>query len=1753
MRFGRGLILLLCVILLSSSVSAFWPFTGNAVTDFSCDDTDNGRNIGVKGTVSGIRNGEAFSYTDSCERNYVKEYFCFEDYRRYEYIKCDNGCSNGKCVGEDTTVRTTPGIQEVVKETTEEDFETISLCELGTSRCSGSGYELCVDANHDGTEEWVYYECESGSCLDGDCVDVMDEVVEEEVVEEPAEEKPKSFFKILISFFIDEEEEIVEPVKEETNVWSAIPQKISETGIQSDLGIASDGSCPSGSSRGSCGSGNYGEEWCCDSGSCYDTCGCLDGDCDNAFFIYNGVPHSCYDGQPCSRTDDDCYPPESYCTDDMKYMVCGYDSGQNGYYFYFAGNDPDGDGWDSECGDLCPQNTDAEPENWCPDTDGDGTPVNNPESFCPSDVPDNYIGCGGNDECPDDPNKIEPGECGCGTPDNECCNNKAPFSTSYAINSERRCTQGETQKYYECSNGGWVHIGTDDGDAIDPECGIDNCPNDANKYEPGVCGCGEPETDANNDGIIDCGTYCGDGIANNDEECDGNNLNGFTCADFGYLGGTLGCYNDCTFALTECSMCGDNIANNDEPCDGTDLNGATCENLIGGDGELSCLSDCSNWDMSGCYICGNGIIESEEECDDGDTENGDGCDANCIIEYCGDIIVNNIDEECDDGNAIDGDGCQADCMLPVCGDGIVDSDEECDDGNTNNGDGCSSICTIECPEGDACDDGDLCTENDVCGADGSCSGTPKNCVGQCGQCYFEGCCDNCICERSTGECIVSNPPPPAPGTQSTQGILGIQSTPHFDNSKCRKSCPSKPDELFPTNEGGDCSTPSKYCDKDIKRGSCEEGSCKKTTATSCEHGCTDDPLECKECTEHNHCENYEWECGPVVNGKLSRTKNICNEKFKCEEKTESRPVNLECKEGYIYFYTSQNICENGEWDVEEVNCKGDTPKCINGKCVQCTDKTHCKNDGDPYCKDGDIFNIYNEICNSNYKCEEKTTTIDNTKRCNSGNTIVVRDECRDGKKKEIEITPCLGDTPKCEDGACTCNNNDDLCLPNSYECINDIPTKGVCGEDNTCKALIKPEPTSPKCEDEIVKKLDGCENGDWKWVAADNCKQKDLVCKQTSSSAKCTCPTKTDATKYLFEKTIRSCVKTRTCSNGVWSDWKNKDDNNCNCHFDFVPSRDYDWGAYGTGADWWCYVVKGRGGSVENDGKDCARCQADGSCDQGTDYITNGGDCKTKQTYNPSTTQRGASLDTSQNGYVLNTQSNDNLLNNHNDVINYETQNYELNYPVTISYGTPTQTTGTSSISGILEDEIDTIEYLTLSFEENQKPCDFSVLESQEFILNNEVRSITYKEFSYRLNPEENLEEDIIVKINVGSFDCESARKIANSFDCNSDIDCSGLEGALCSLNDLNCPLKCHERICVKKDAIVTKCSTNADCDDGNLCTTNTCEAGICLTTNNNFGCDDNNACTFNDKCSNGICQGTQMTCDDGIECTIDSCNNGICINDDTNCAICNSNSECNDNNVCTTDICAEGKCQYTNVADGTYCGNRKKIENKYCYDGVCQESCAGEGEISTLGIGASSQKCCQGLQRMELKSDGTIGLQGLCYNPNKGEPECKATGTRSEGWYYTTSNELIRYDSCGCSTSADCPPPIIECIGSYSYCDKNNVCQEKCAAYTEGECRITNIYALETSNEAYFNLFLETSEYKDAQKYSIVGAGIWDDLEFKYDQYNQAFVAVKDLNKRAVNYLRDRAYDIKLVDENGDVVCYEKEKSLLRKIFFFI
>jgi hypothetical protein len=148
-------------------------------------------------------------------------------------------------------------------------------------------------------------------------------------------------------------------------------------------------------------------------------------------------------------------------------------------------------------------------------------------------------------------------------------------------------------------------------------------------------------------------------------------------------------------------------------------------------------------------------------------------------------------------------------------------------------------------------------------------------------------------------------------------------------------------------------------------------------------------------------------------------------------------------------------------------------------------------------------------------------------------------------------------------------------------------------------------------------------------------------------------------------------------------------------------------------------------------------------------------------------------------------------------------------------------------------------------------------------------------------------------------------------------------------------------------------CTTDADCDDGDPCTDDVCDAGSC--THPPYDCDDGNACTV-DSCVNGWCVNTPVACDDHNACTTDTCDPSLgCISTPISCDdgnACTQDScdpatgcahtplSCNDGNACTTDTC-DGVlgCIFTPIAGCTMCkaSGQTCSRNADCCSGLCK------------------------------------------------------------------------------------------------------------------------------------------------------------------------------------------------------------------------
>jgi hypothetical protein len=114
------------------------------------------------------------------------------------------------------------------------------------------------------------------------------------------------------------------------------------------------------------------------------------------------------------------------------------------------------------------------------------------------------------------------------------------------------------------------------------------------------------------------GSRCGDGVVQEGEECDGEDLGDVTCQTYGYEDGIITCSPNCRAITNACWTCGDGTLHPAKICDGEQLRDETCETLGFAGGPLHCKEDCRGYDTSSCEAfptCGNGVLDPGEQCD----------------------------------------------------------------------------------------------------------------------------------------------------------------------------------------------------------------------------------------------------------------------------------------------------------------------------------------------------------------------------------------------------------------------------------------------------------------------------------------------------------------------------------------------------------------------------------------------------------------------------------------------------------------------------------------------------------------------------------------------------------------------------------------------------------------------------------------------------------------------------------------------------------------------------------------------------------------------------------------------------------------------------------------------------------------------------------------------------------------------------------------------------------------------------------
>jgi hypothetical protein len=207
----------------------------------------------------------------------------------------------------------------------------------------------------------------------------------------------------------------------------------------------------------------------------------------------------------------------------------------------------------------------------------------------------------------------------------------------------------------------------------------------------------------------------------------------------------------------------------------------------------------------------------------------------------------------------------------------------------------------------------------------------------------------------------------------------------------------------------------------------------------------------------------------------------------------------------------------------------------------------------------------------------------------------------------------------------------------------------------------------------------------------------------------------------------------------------------------------------------------------------------------------------------------------------------------------------------------------------------------------------------------------------------------------------------------------------------------CSNGVCVGSGG----CVANADCDDGNACTTDTCNltTHACTNTNNTNTCsDDGNLCT-SDVCSAGACthplKGNGTACDDGNACTqTATCQSGTCIG--SNPVVCPAADQCHNPGTCNT---STGVCSAPTVkANGTTCndGNACTLTST-CQSGVC------------------------------TGSNPVVCTADQCHNPgtcNTSTGVCSAPTVKTNGTTCNDGNACTTADSCSSGVCVGGPSP---------------------------------------------------------------------------------------------------------------------------------
>ncbi len=298
-----------------------------------------------------------------------------------------------------------------------------------------------------------------------------------------------------------------------------------------------------------------------------------------------------------------------------------------------------------------------------------------------------------------------------------------------------------------------------------------------------------------------------------------------------------------------------------------------------------------------------------------------------------------------------------------------------------------------------------------------------------------------------------------------------------------------------------------------------------------------------------------------------------------------------------------------------------------------------------------------------------------------------------------------------------------------------------------------------------------------------------------------------------------------------------------------------------------------------------------------------------------------------------------------------------------------------------------------------------------------------------------------------------------NICDCKLDADCAVQDSPnLCDGKHI-----CKGNICILDASTVTP-----PCPDLGLpCQENKCDptTGQCAAVNrgNAAPCTDNNVCTFPDLCQDGACNSTPLICDDGNLCTDDTCVPGKLVANGAGCQYTPNFAPCDDGDLCTGNgKCSSGKCA-KGALDPALCGCATD-DDCVSYNSKCGGTFHCNTGNNKCELDPATVVSCTSAGNTTCQTMGCDEETGACaYKYTTAGVVCNDGNVCTVGDHCDGAGKCVKTSAFNCSDSDPCTNDFcllaVGCIHPYNTlpCDDGNTCTgaDKCAL---GKC-IGNAY----------------------------------------------------------------------------------------------